>query len=185
VRSKENWAVDHVPNSMIDLLMKYAGFIYGVIVAVVGWFALNMIGRPVLALREKRLRALQVADRYAYFGPNSSDERVGEVRRELLDIASELRAQIRGHNLLVRCYCWLLQYDMEEAALALRGLAEMAGSNYPEEVRTNNLNHVHISLRAHHHLTPEVLRRHQELVARVSHEVHSEETPDGLSGPRS
>jgi hypothetical protein len=156
---------------MMEFLTKHADeFIYGALVAVVAWFVLNMVGRPILALRDKRVKALQIADRYAYFGPTGSEERAREVRRELLDVASELRAQTRSHNWLVRCYCRLLRYDIEEAALALRGLAEMAGGNYAQEVCANNLNHVHISLRAHHHLSPETLRKHQEIVASESSE---------------
>jgi hypothetical protein len=150
---------------MIELLTRHGDeLLYGALVAVVAWFVLNMIGKPILAFRDKRLRALQVADRYAYFGPSASDERVTEVRRELIDVASELRAQARSQNWLVRCYCVLLRYDIEEAALALRGLAEMAGDNCPEESRTNNLNHVLISLWAHHHLSANTLRKHQEIV---------------------
>jgi len=156
---------------MIEFLTKHADeFLYGTLVAVVAWFMLNMVGRPILALRDRRLKALQVADRYAYFGPTESPERVREVRRELFDIASELRAQARSHNWLVRCYCGLLRYDIEEATLALRGLAQMAGENYSQQVRTNNLNHIHISLRAHHHLSPETLRKHQEIVSETNKE---------------
>jgi hypothetical protein len=156
---------------MIEFLPKHADeFLYGTLVAVIAWFMLNMVGRPILALRDRRLKALQLADRYAYFGPVDSPERVHEVRRELLDIASELRAQARSHNWLVRRYCWLFRYDIEEATLALRGLAQMAGGNYSQQVRTNNLNHIHISLRAYRHLSPETLRKHREIASETNNE---------------
>jgi hypothetical protein len=73
---------------MIEFLTKHADeFIYGALVAVVAWFVLNMVGRSILALRDKRVKALQIADRYACFGPTGSEERVREVRRKLLDVA--------------------------------------------------------------------------------------------------
>jgi hypothetical protein len=159
---------DHitVPELVSNFLVKHAdGILYATLSAVLAWFALNLVGNPVLVLRELRLKALRVAERYAYFGPTStqSEERVREVRRELFDIGSELRAQARGQSLAVRCYR-LFRCDLEGAAAALGGLADMAGEDYPDQVRTNNLNYVYISLHAHRHLSPETLRKHKEMV---------------------
>ncbi len=133
---------------VLGFLFEHADtFLYGSLVAVLSWFAINMIGKPIVALRDTRIKALRVAERYAYFGSTSTQsiERIREVKRELFDVASELRVQARGYSRLARWYCRFLRYDLEEAASALRGLGEMAGEDYSEQVRTNNLNHVYIS----------------------------------------
>jgi hypothetical protein len=144
---------------LVEFLSTHLSTLYGILAAIVGWFVLNMIAKPILRVREQRLDALRIAERYAYFGWTEQDERVREVRRELFDVASKLRAQARGQSWPLRCYCRLLRYDLEGAAGALRGLGKMAGDyGYPDRVRQNNLNHVYISLRAHRHLSRETLR---------------------------
>jgi hypothetical protein len=80
--------------------------LYGILAAIVGWFVVQMIAKPVLRVREMRSDAIRLAERYAFFN-SERDERVNEVRRELLDIASKLRAQARGQSWPLRCYCWL------------------------------------------------------------------------------
>ena len=150
------------------------GVLIGAISGLAIWLAANMLGKPILALRDARLKTIQTAERYAYFNGSASSERVSSVRREIFDIASELLAQARSHSWIVRLYCRFLRYDLEEAALALRGIGEMAGEvGYAEQSRTNNLNHVYISLRAHHHLPPEVVRRHHEMVGKAGGEGQS------------
>jgi hypothetical protein len=139
-------------------------------VVTVGWFVLQMIAKPILRVRELRSEALRLAGRYSHCWIEQ-DERVSAVRRELFDIASKVRAQARGQSWPIRCYCGLLQYDLEEAAGALNGLGSMTGDpRYPELVRQNNLNHVYISLGAHRHLSHEALRAHREMVAKMAHE---------------
>jgi hypothetical protein len=161
----------------MEFLSKHVdGIFYGALSAVsgvAGWLVFYMVGKPILALRDTRLKALRVAERYAYFGSTStqSEERVREVRRELFDVAAELTTQTRGHSWPVRCYFGLLRHNFEAAASALRGLGQMAGEDYSEQVRTNNLNHVYISLRAHHHLTPETVRKHREVVEAAGEKV--------------
>ncbi len=128
------------------------------------WFVTNLIAKPILVVREKRLEALRVAERNAYLGPEASDERARAVRIALMDAASDLRVHARGQPWPVRLYIHLLGYNFEEAALAIRGLAEMAGNNWAEVNRTRNLIHVYECLRAHHPFTPEEMADYREAI---------------------
>jgi hypothetical protein len=164
--------MDHTMHAIVDFLTAHlTGFLVGTVGSVAAWLVLNLIGKPLLQVREQRLDALHIAERYAYFRWSEEDARVREVRRELFDIASKLRAQARGQSWPLRCYCWLLRYDLEGAAGALRGLGNMAGdTGYADQVRQNNLNHVYISLRAHRHLSREALRAHRDMVVEARRE---------------
>jgi hypothetical protein len=42
--------------------------------SLVAWFLANFLGKPILAIREKRREALNVAERYAGVGPATSFE---------------------------------------------------------------------------------------------------------------
>jgi hypothetical protein len=162
--------------AIVDFLTTHlTGFLVGTVGSVAAWLVLHLIAKPILRVREQRLDALRIAERYAYFGWTERDERIGEVRRELFDIASKLRAQARGQSWPLRCYCGLLRYDLEEAASALRGLAGMAGEGHPDQVRQNTLNHIYISLHAYRHLSRAALCAHRDMVAEARREKASAE----------
>src|SRR5579875_1220581 len=38
------------------------------------WFTVNFLGKPILAIREKRLEALKTGERYSHVSSHSSDE---------------------------------------------------------------------------------------------------------------
>jgi hypothetical protein len=154
-------------HAIVDFLTTHlTGFLVGTVGSVTPRLVLNLIAKPLLQVRAQRLDALASQRGMRIFRGSEADARVREVRRELFDIASKLRAQARGQLWPLRCYCWLLRYDLEGAAGALRGLGNMAGDpGYADQVRQNNLNHVYISLRAHRHLSGEALRAHRDMVA--------------------
>lgn len=118
--------------------------------AVVGWFALHMLGKPILALRAARFEALKLAERYAYFGGSDSQDEayINNVRRRIFNIGSELRTHARAHSKLVHFYCRIMGYNLEEAATALIGLGGVVGLHYDKATRTNTLTHVYVSLGA-------------------------------------
>jgi hypothetical protein len=156
----------------IDNMGRFLDSLWGIPLAVVSWIVLHMVAKPVLNLREQRLDVLRLAERYAYFGPTDNAERVSVVRREIFDAASGLLVHSRGGSKLARLYCKAFGYDLEEAASALRGIGSMAGELHSDDVRTNNLSHVYISLRAGHHLTPEARRSHQAAIDETKAKVN-------------
>jgi hypothetical protein len=156
-----------------DFLHKHADdFLYGGFSAVVIWFLVNMIGKPILAIRDARHEALRVAERYAYFGRTDIEGRAAAVRREIYDTASGLTAHARGSSSLVRGWCRLAQYNLEAAASGLRGIGEMAGEQHDELTRQNTLSHVYVSLHADSHLSAEVLRQYRTALAAGDQSAH-------------
>src|ERR1700680_4796879 len=133
---------------MIEFLENAVRVGWPLVVAVVGWFALNMLAKAILALRDARFKALQLAERYAHFDAlGSTDETyINAVRRKIFDAGSDLRTHARAHSKAVNLYCKLMGYDLEEAASALIGIGRMVGIAYDTPTRRNTLTHVHVSL---------------------------------------
>jgi hypothetical protein len=63
--------------------------------SLVAWFLANFVGKPILAIREKRREALNVTERYAGVGPMSSDELRDKASKSLNDVANDLSAYSR------------------------------------------------------------------------------------------
>jgi hypothetical protein len=89
--------------------------------AVFAWFALNFLGRPILSLREKRLEAIQVAERYSNVGFTSSDELRTAALKSLHDVGNALRAYSREASIATRLWRRLMKYDLDIAAHCLFG----------------------------------------------------------------
>jgi hypothetical protein len=125
------------------------------LVAAFAWVVLNFLGRPVLAVREKRLEAIQVAERYSNVGIFSSDGLRDTALKSLHDVGTALRAYSREASIATRLYCRLMKYDLNFAARCLFGIAEGARGEFQlsEEQRKNTLNALYISLGATSHLT--------------------------------
>jgi hypothetical protein len=88
-----------------DLLSTHGTtLLYASAAAVISWLATNMIAKPVLEIRQKRVAALQIADRYGHVTEASGEENVQSARAALADVAAELRALSRGSR-AVRYYC--------------------------------------------------------------------------------
>ena len=71
-------------------------------VAVAAWFAVNFFGRPILALREARLDALRISERYSTVVYSSSDELRSAALKALHDASNTLLAYHREHALATR-----------------------------------------------------------------------------------
>jgi hypothetical protein len=154
------------------------GMIESALVAVFAWLALNFLGRPVLAVREKRLEAIQVADRYSNVSFTSSDELRATAVRSLYDVACALRTYSREASIATRLWCRLMKYDLDLAARCLLGLAEGARGEYrvSEEQRKNTLNALYVSLGAMSHLTRAEIDAVRRVIAEA--DVKVEGQPD-------
>jgi hypothetical protein len=146
----------------------------GVITAVLAWFAINWVGKPILDTREARIKALQSAQQNAYVGFEAPDERKLEARAALGDAAATLQSISRGQSWLIRLYCRLFRYDLETAAGALITLHNMIGGppSYDRERRKLLLDGIHVLLRACGHLRPERIR---EIEAQLEHDKRAAE----------
>lgn len=131
----------------------------GVVVGVAGWIALNLVGKPVLALHEKRREALEAAERYAYVGLHCEPSEKYSERAliALFDAGNALRGYSRERALAIRLYCLIRGYDVGLAGSALLGLGEAAHGEiaFSERTRRLNLHAAFVALGATHHLTAE------------------------------
>src|SRR5262249_37159322 len=121
------------------------------------WFITNWTGKPIVDVRDKRIKALQAAEQNAHIGYGASDKRLIEARAALNEAASSLRSISRGHGLPVPVYCRLARYDLEAAASWLIDLHNRTGElgyGYDER-RQIALDAIYIFLRAHQHLDRE------------------------------
>lgn len=123
--------------------------------AVAPWFALNFLGKPILVLREKRLEALQIAERYSHVSLASSDALRDVALQSLYDVANTLRGISREQAASTRMWCWLFGYDLEFAAQCVFGLAEGPRGEYsiPPPSRKVTLDALFVSLGAMSHLS--------------------------------
>src|SRR5947209_2434089 len=99
------------------LANNWIGLLSGAIGAVLVWFITNWVGKPIVDVKDKRIKALQAAEQNAYVGYGASNQRVREARAALNEAASGLRSISRGHGWPVRLYCRFAQYDLEAAAM--------------------------------------------------------------------
>jgi hypothetical protein len=139
------------------LANNWVGILLGAIGGVLAWFVTNWVGKPVVDVRDKRIKALQAAEQNAHVGGAASDERVVAARASLNEAASALRSISRGHGWPVRLYCRLARYDLEAAASWLITLHNMAGEiSYDDKARRQiALDATYMFLQAHQHLSRE------------------------------
>jgi hypothetical protein len=136
-------------NNWISVLLAAMG---GVLV----WLITNWVGKPIVDIRDRRIKALQAAEQNAYVGYGVNNERVIEAKGALSEAASGLRSISRGYGWPVRLYCRLAGYDLEGAADWLIFLHNKAGElGWADERRQIVLDAIYVLLRAHHHLSPE------------------------------
>jgi hypothetical protein len=137
-----------VANNWISILSWTTGVVFV-------WFITNWVGKPIVDVRDRRIKALQSAEQNAYVDGGASIERIMEARAALNEAASALRSISRGHGWLVRLYCRLARYDLEAAANCLIALHNRAGQFTYEDRRQVIVDAMHIFLRAHQHLSRE------------------------------
>ena len=54
--------------------------------AVLVWFITNWVGKPIVDVRDKRIKALQSAEQNSHVGFGASNERVTEARAAALEV---------------------------------------------------------------------------------------------------
>jgi len=101
------------------LANNWISILLGAIGAVLAWFITNWVGKPIVDVRDKRIKALQAAEQNAYVGYAATGERVKAAKAALSEAASSLRSISRGHGWPVRLYCRFARYDLEAAANSL------------------------------------------------------------------
>jgi hypothetical protein len=137
-----------VPHPAVTVILSVAA-------GALAWLATNLVGKPIVDARDKRLNALQVAEQNAYVGGGASDERRVAARAALGEAASALRSISRG-QWPVRLYCRFARYDLEAAAAALVHLHNITGvAHFHDEARPFFRDAVYVFLRAHQHLSRE------------------------------
>jgi truncated hemoglobin YjbI len=147
------------------LANNWIGILLGSIGGVLVWFITNWVGKPIIDIRDRRIKALHAAEENAHVGYGASKERIKEARAALNEAASGLRSISRGHGWPVRLYCLLARYDLERAADWLIDLHNRAGEvGWNDERRQIALDAIYILLRAHHHLSP---KRIDKVKARI------------------
>jgi len=122
--------------------MEIGSLVIPAFVGVAGWFGTHFVAKPLLAVREKRLEALQIAERYSSVSFASSDEVRDRALRAFNDTASALRAFSRERSFAVQVWCRLFGYDLALASRCLLGLAEGPLGEYQlsSEQRAANTN---------------------------------------------
>lgn len=168
---------------MVNIIV---GAITGISGSLLAWLAFNWIGKPVLDVRSKRLETLQVIELHGYTGYGSSEANVNASKAALSDIAMYLRSFARAQPWTARLYCRVLHYDMEFAASAIIGLADLVGENLPagSTTRRDNVDAVYMALNAHQHMTPERIQTIKDRIFRAKEEVRVRarvsENPSGV-----
>jgi hypothetical protein len=128
----------------------------GAIGAVPVWFITNWVGKPIVDVRDRRIKAIQAAEQNAHVGLSASKERTKEARAALNEAASSLRSISRGYGWPVRLYCRLARYDLEGAADWLIDLHNRTGElGWDDKAPQIALDAIYILLRAHRRLDRE------------------------------
>ena len=145
--------------------------IISAVAGIAAWFATNFLGRPILDLRECRLNALKIAERYSGVSLASSAGLRGTALTAYVDAGNAFLAYSREGSIAVRLWCRVFGYDLEIAALCLFGLADgPRGHSVSNETRRNTLNALHVSLGAAHHLSRADLTKVRKLIS--EHKAH-------------
>ncbi|ABD08142.1 conserved hypothetical protein [Rhodopseudomonas palustris HaA2] len=152
--------------------------------AVAAWFAVYFIGKPVVALQDRRLEALQTAERYYAVDIRASEEVRDAAEKALFEAGLSLRTLQRGWSTAVRLWCWVWGYDLDLAAQALFGLAEGPRGKIAiaPEIRKNTLDALYVALGAHKHLSAEAVQAIRRMIAQT--QAAARET-SSASGPAS
>lgn len=138
-------------------------------VAVAAWFAVYFLGKPVVALQDRRLEALQAAERYYAVDAGASEEVRDAAEKALFEAGTALHTLDRGWSTAVRLWCWIWGYDLDLAAQALFGLAEGPRGKIAisPEARRNTRDALYVVLGAHKHLPPETVEAIRGMIAQT------------------
>ncbi|MCP9626149.1 hypothetical protein NML43_03485 [Rhodopseudomonas palustris] len=149
--------------------------------AIAAWFAVYFIGKPVVALQQQRIAALQTAERYYAVDISASEPERDAAAKALFEAGVALRAYHRGWSTAVRMWNWAWGYDLDLATQCLFGLAEGARSDAPTspDARRNTLNALYIALAAHKHLPRETVDAIRRMIAQTQTANHDTARADG------
>lgn len=140
------------PNYM-QLALTWLG---AVPIGVTGWFAVNFIAKPILEVRDLRRQAFNVIEKYVFVGmprDEKDEDRVQNAHDALSSVGVSLRAFGRSYTFIGHMYCRICGYNLEMAACALFGLAQMAGWNYGQQARENQRDLVYVALKSCEHIS--------------------------------
>jgi hypothetical protein len=128
------------------------------VLGTAAWLLVNLVGKPILDLKDKIKQALEVAENNAFVRPRSYEDDVEfgrPARVALREIGASLKSTARTQNPLTALYVRRSGYDLEAAAALLLGLANCVHDEVPADApkRRNNLDLLHVKLRASSHLS--------------------------------
>jgi hypothetical protein len=78
------------------------------VTGTIAWFATHAIAKPILEIREVRLKALQLAERNARVRSTASEGRIKAAQSAIADIAAELQGLARARHGIASLYCEFL-----------------------------------------------------------------------------
>jgi hypothetical protein len=103
----------------------------------------TFVGKPITGTQSTRLKAIDAVEQYSYIPvvfTAEGEERTRQAKSALRLRAASLRSFARSSNWALRLYCRVARYDLERVALAILGLAAMAGDpRYHDTTRSNNV----------------------------------------------
>jgi hypothetical protein len=144
--------LEWLANNWVGILLGLGSIIGGGL----GWVITYWIGKPIIDVRDRRIKALHAAEQNAHVGHGTRKERVTEARAALNEASSGLRSISRGYGWPVRLYCRLARYDLEAAADWLIDLHNRTGELIWDDARRQiALDAIYVLLRAHQHLSRE------------------------------
>lgn len=149
--------------------------------AIAAWVAMYFVGKPVVALQQQRIAALQTAERcYAVDIDAPEAERDAAVQA-LFDAGITLRAYHRGWSTAVRMWCWARGYDLDLAAQCLFGLAEgpRGKMRIPLDARRNTLAALYVALGADKHLSRETVAAIRAMITQTQAAAHTAAPAEG------
>lgn len=156
--------------------MTYVIAALSTITGFAAWFLVNIYGKQILDLIEKRRSALATAEQKAFVRPRSREEdaEIGRATRDALrEAGASLRSIARTQNPVTARYVKHRGYDLEGAAGLLYGLANCVYEDVRSDapIRRNMLDLLHVKLKAAAHLSvervTELLQMEQQEVDRI------------------
>ncbi len=143
--------------------------------AIAAWVAVYFIGKPVVALQQQRIAALQTAERYYAVDMAATEAERDAAVQALFDAGIALRAYHRGWSTAVRMWCWARGYDLDLATQCLFGLAEgpRGKMTIPLDARRNTLAALYVALGADKHLSRETVAAIRTMIAQTQAAAHA------------
>ena len=99
-----------------------------IVVAIIGYFGLNFVGKDIVSFRALRREILQELDNTANVNQRKGDEaRWDQANSKLRSLSVSLSALHETSNRIVRWYFWRYDYNLPNAARHLMGISNTLG----------------------------------------------------------